>query len=140
MFPVVFPGLFPGCSQSIPLNFIVFLVFRVYRVRYIAWGWRNTLLRHRNIGNNGNKAVSTMSCSGRHQEQIGNRSGNTVRFGRSAGRPNGVPGRWPANGAAEVAQRVESRARMRNYSLQFTSEDIQAIGLTMFIQAMRERN
>ena len=43
------------------------------------------------------------------------------------------------NGAAEIAQRVESRARMRNYSLQFTSEDILAIGLTMFIQAMRER-
>ena len=43
------------------------------------------------------------------------------------------------NGAAEIAQRVESRARMRNYSLQFTSEDIRAIGLTMFIQAMRER-
>jgi hypothetical protein len=43
------------------------------------------------------------------------------------------------NGATEIAQRVESRARMRNYSLQFTSEDIRAIGLTMFIQAMRER-
>jgi len=43
------------------------------------------------------------------------------------------------NGAAEIAQRVESRARMRNYSLQFSSEDIRAIGLTMFIQAMRER-
>ena len=43
------------------------------------------------------------------------------------------------SGAAEVAQRVESRARMRNYSLQFTSEYIRAIGLTMFIQAMRER-
>jgi len=43
------------------------------------------------------------------------------------------------NGAAEIAQRVESRARMRNYSLQFTGEDIRAIGLTMFIQAMRER-
>jgi hypothetical protein len=43
------------------------------------------------------------------------------------------------SGAAEVAQRVESRARMRNYSLQFTSEDIRAIGRTMFIQAMRER-
>ena len=42
-------------------------------------------------------------------------------------------------GAAEVAQRVESRARVRNYSLQFTSEDVRAIGLTMFIQAMRER-
>ena len=91
MFPVVVPGLFPACSQSIPLSFIVFPVFRVFRVRYMAWGWCNTLLRHRNIGNNGNKAVSTMSCSGRHQEQIGNRSGNTVRFGRSAGRPNGVP-------------------------------------------------
>ena len=43
------------------------------------------------------------------------------------------------SGAAEVAQRVESRARIRNYSLQYTSEDIRAIGLTMFIQAMRER-
>lgn len=43
------------------------------------------------------------------------------------------------NGAAEIAHRVESRARLRNYSLQFTSEDIRAIGLTMFIQAMRER-
>jgi len=43
------------------------------------------------------------------------------------------------SGAAEIAQRVESRARMRNYSLQFSSEDIRAIGLTMFIQAMRER-
>ena len=43
------------------------------------------------------------------------------------------------SGAAEIAQRVESRSRMRNYSLQFTSEDIRAIGLTMFIQAMRER-
>jgi hypothetical protein len=43
------------------------------------------------------------------------------------------------SGAMEVAQRVESRARIRNYSLQFTSEDIRAIGLTMFIQAMRER-
>ena len=43
------------------------------------------------------------------------------------------------SGAAEIAQRVESRARIRNYSLQFNSEDIRAIGLTMFIQAMRER-
>ena len=43
------------------------------------------------------------------------------------------------DGAAEIAQRVESRARMHNYSLQFTSEDVRAIGLTMFIQAMRER-
>ncbi len=43
------------------------------------------------------------------------------------------------NGAAEIAQRVETRARVHNYSLQFTSEDVRAIGLTMFIQAMRER-
>jgi hypothetical protein len=42
------------------------------------------------------------------------------------------------SGAAEVAQRVESTARMRNYSLQFTSEDIRAIGPTTFIQGMRE--
>ena len=43
------------------------------------------------------------------------------------------------SGAAEIAQRVESRARIRNYSLQFTSEDIRAFGQTMFIQTMRER-
>jgi len=43
------------------------------------------------------------------------------------------------SGAAEIAQRVESRSRMRNCSLQFTSEDIRAIGLTMFILTMRER-
>ena len=42
------------------------------------------------------------------------------------------------NAAAEVAQRVESRAALRNYSLHFTSEDIRAIGLTMFIQASRD--
>ncbi len=42
------------------------------------------------------------------------------------------------NAAAEVAQRVENRAALRNYSLHFTSEDIRAIGLTMFIQASRD--
>ena len=42
------------------------------------------------------------------------------------------------NAAAEVAQRVESRAALRNYSVHFTSEDIRAIGLTMFIQASRD--
>lgn len=40
--------------------------------------------------------------------------------------------------AAEIAQRVQSRATLRKYSLQFTSEDVRAIGLTMFIQATRE--
>ncbi len=42
------------------------------------------------------------------------------------------------NGAAEIAQRVESRAARKGYSLRFTSEDIRAIGLTLFIQAMRD--
>ncbi len=42
------------------------------------------------------------------------------------------------NGAAEIAQRVETRAASRSYSLRFTSEDIRAIGLTIFIQAMRD--
>ncbi len=40
--------------------------------------------------------------------------------------------------ASEVAQRVERRAALRNFSLHFTSEDIRAIGLTMFIQASRD--
>jgi len=42
------------------------------------------------------------------------------------------------NAAAEVAQRVENRAALRKYSLHFTSEDVRAIGLTMFIQASRD--
>jgi hypothetical protein len=40
--------------------------------------------------------------------------------------------------ATEVAQRVECHAALRNYKIHFTSEDIRAIGLTMFIQATRE--
>ncbi len=40
--------------------------------------------------------------------------------------------------ASEVAQRVEKRAALRNFSLHFTSEDIRAIGVSMFIQASRE--
>ncbi len=42
------------------------------------------------------------------------------------------------NGAAEIGQRVENRAASKGYSLRFTSDDIRAIGLTIFIQAMRE--
>src|SRR5690349_22648615 len=42
------------------------------------------------------------------------------------------------NGAAEIAHRVEGRAAAKNYSLRFSAEDIRAIGLTIFIQAMRE--
>jgi hypothetical protein len=40
--------------------------------------------------------------------------------------------------AAEIAQRVESRAMLRNQLVRFSSEDIRAIGLTLFIQAARE--
>jgi hypothetical protein len=42
------------------------------------------------------------------------------------------------NGATEIAQRVEGRAASKNYSLRFSNEDIRAIALTIFIQAMRE--
>ena len=42
------------------------------------------------------------------------------------------------NGAAEIAQRVEGRAAANSYSLRFSNEDIRAIALTIFIQAMRE--
>jgi hypothetical protein len=42
------------------------------------------------------------------------------------------------NGAAEIAQRVEGRAAARSYSLRFSNEDIRAIAVTIFIQAMRE--
>ncbi len=42
------------------------------------------------------------------------------------------------NGATELAQRVERRAASNNYSVRFSGEDIRAIGLTIFIQAMRD--
>ncbi len=42
------------------------------------------------------------------------------------------------NGAAEIAQRVEGRAAARSYSLRFSNEDIRAIAVTIFIQAMRD--
>jgi hypothetical protein len=42
------------------------------------------------------------------------------------------------NGAAEIAQRVEGRAAANSYSLRFSNEDIRAIALTIFIQAMRD--
>jgi hypothetical protein len=40
--------------------------------------------------------------------------------------------------AVEIAQRVEQRAALRNQSIHFTSEDVRAIALTMFIQTSRE--
>jgi hypothetical protein len=42
------------------------------------------------------------------------------------------------NGATELAQRVETRAASSNYFVRFSGEDIRAIGLTIFIQAMRD--
>ena len=42
------------------------------------------------------------------------------------------------NGAAEIAQRAEGRAASNNYSLRFSNEDIRAMAVTIFIQAMRE--
>jgi hypothetical protein len=42
------------------------------------------------------------------------------------------------NGAAEIAQRVEGRAAARSYSLRFSNEDIRALAVTIFIQAMRD--
>ena len=42
------------------------------------------------------------------------------------------------NGAVEIAQRVEGRAAGKSYSLRFGSEDIRAIGVSIFIQAMRD--
>jgi hypothetical protein len=42
------------------------------------------------------------------------------------------------NAATEIAHRVESRAAFNNHAMHFTNEDVRAIGLTIFIQAMRE--
>lgn len=40
--------------------------------------------------------------------------------------------------AVEIAQRAEAHATALNYSLQFNSADVRAIGLTLFIQMVRE--
>ena len=42
------------------------------------------------------------------------------------------------NAAVEIAQRVEQRAALRDQPVHFTSEDVRAIALTMFIQTSRE--
>lgn len=42
------------------------------------------------------------------------------------------------SGAVEIARSVESCSALRDHSVQFTSEDIRAIGLTLYIQAARE--
>jgi hypothetical protein len=42
------------------------------------------------------------------------------------------------NAAVEIAQRVEQRAALRDQAIHFTSEDVRAIALTMFIQTSRE--
>ena len=118
--------------------------------RWIEWHVKKLeQLRHPLSSGNGSDAAAT-DLSGQAQSH---RNGSTERkqaleFQASADGtllPVPVAGagvtcmELAMNGATEIAQRVESRARMRNYSLQFTSEDIRAIGLTMFIQAMRER-
>ena len=40
--------------------------------------------------------------------------------------------------AVDIAQRAEAHATARNYSLRFTSEDVRAIGLSLFIARTRE--
>ncbi len=42
------------------------------------------------------------------------------------------------NAAVEIVQRVEQRAALRNQPIRFSSEDVRAIALTMFIQSSRE--
>jgi hypothetical protein len=39
---------------------------------------------------------------------------------------------------SEIPQRVEGRAATKNYCLRVSSKDIRAMGLIMFIQAMRD--
>jgi hypothetical protein len=53
--------------------------------------------------------------------------------------PTGLPAMEHAlNTAIEIAQRVEGLAASRNYSLRFSSEDIRAIAVSMFIQLTRD--
>jgi len=40
--------------------------------------------------------------------------------------------------AVEIAQHAEAHATARSYSLRFTSEDVRAIGLSLFIARTRE--
>jgi hypothetical protein len=53
--------------------------------------------------------------------------------------PSGVPALEHAlTTAIEIAQRVEGLAASRNYSLRFSSEDIRAMAVSMFIQLTRD--
>jgi hypothetical protein len=77
----MFPVLFPVCSQTVPSpspgvslcsQCSVCFEFAIYPDS------RTKFSDLENTGNNRNKAVITMGCRGRHQEQIGNSRGNTI--------------------------------------------------------------
>jgi hypothetical protein len=80
----------------------------------------------------------------------GNTNGKVNGHVNGAAKTNGVPARLEPRGscfsdmdqtlkaAVEIAQAAEAHATARNYSLRFTSEDIRAIGLSLFIQTARE--
>ncbi len=92
---------------------------------------------HRNGSTNGCDNEPSGRANGHAQTQYQAASDGTLLPAPITGR--GVTVMEVAmNAAAEVAQRVEQRAALRNYSLRFSSEDIRAIGLTIFIQASRE--
>jgi hypothetical protein len=89
-----------------------------------------------------------------YQNASNNGNGNTNSMANSQANgvtnPSGVPSLEVAESshfsdmdqtlmaAVDIAQHAEAHATARNYSLRFTSEDVRAIGLSLFIARTRE--
>jgi hypothetical protein len=76
--------MFSVCSQFVPIQSPGVSLCSQCSVCFEFAIYPGFLYHFSDIGNtrnNGNKAGITMSCRCRHQEQIGNSCGNTIRLG-----------------------------------------------------------
>jgi hypothetical protein len=96
-------------------------------------------------------AVSVPDYQNAADNGNGNTNGKVNGHANGAAKLNGVPVQLAITrgscfsdmdqtlkAAVEIAQAAEAHATARNYALRFTSEDIRAIGLSLFIQTARE--
>jgi hypothetical protein len=118
--------------------------------RWIEWQVRRVVPQQPgSLGNGSAAAVETLNKNAQDQRN-GSTNGSSPRqlryepTGEGLLLPAPVDGRGVTamelsmHAATEIAQRVEGRAALRNQPVRFSSEDIRAIGLTLFIQAARE--
>ena len=112
--------------------------------KWIEWSVRRPPQQPRTSPNETAAAGSAQSKAQNHANGSTNGKANGSSEKALAVMPSQVTGagitamELALNGAAEIAHRVEGRAASKNYSLRFSNEDIRAIGLTLFIQAMRD--